>query len=119
MNKYASKGFIAACIAFDIIGVGVIIEGCTTNQQTVAYNSLYSLEKTTQAAVDSYDTLVIQGKVPTNGVPAVSKAYNEFQASFILAVDAAQFNTNAVSPPALVVESQDVINLITTLTKGH
>lgn len=96
-------------------GVILTIAGCNTTQQKAAYNTLYSLEQTTTAAVDSYDTLVLQGKVPTNGVPAVSRAYNDFQAAFRVALDAVQFNTNAIAPPNLVVESQDVINLITTL----
>lgn len=115
MSKYIAKGFVAACIAFDLIAVVVIIQGCTTSQQTIAYNTLFSLEKTTTAAIDTYDSMVIKGTIPTNSVPQVSKAYNDFQAAFVLAVDAVQFNTNAVAPPALVVESQDLLNLITTV----
>lgn len=107
----------AVCLwaAFIVIG----LYGCTTNQQKIALNTLGTLEQTTTAAVDAYDSLVIKGTVPTNDVPRVSKAYNTFQASMLVALDAVQFNTNAVSPPSLVVESQDVINLITTIEKGH
>lgn len=105
-------------ITLTILAAALIVVGCTTNQQKVAFNSLATLEQTTTAAVDAYDSLVIQGKVATNGVPQVSKAYNDFQVSFVLALDAVRFNTNAVSPPSLVVESQDLVNLISTLSKG-
>jgi hypothetical protein len=91
---------------------------CSTSQQRTAFNTLYSLENTATAAVDSYDSLLIQGKVPTNSAPRVAKAYNDFQAAMVLAVDAVHFNSNAVAPPSLVVESQDLVNLITTVEKG-
>ena len=92
--------------------IGAISTGCTTNQQKIAYNTLYSVEKTTTAAYDSYIDTVIKGISTKDGVPRVSKAYNTFQASFLLALDAAQYNTNALAPAALMVESMDVINLI-------
>jgi hypothetical protein len=91
------------------------VAGCTSTQQRVAFNTLYSVEQTTTAALNSYDTLVIKGSVPTNDVPRISAAYNTFQAAFLVALDAAQFNTNAIAPPALIVEGQDVVNLITTI----
>lgn len=89
--------------------------GCNTSQQQVAFNTLYSVEHTTVAAYDGYISGVIGGTVSTNGVPRVSKAFNTFQASFIVALDAAQFNTNSLAPNSLIVESQDVINLISAV----
>jgi len=92
-----------------------LLPGCTTSQQMVTKNTLASLELTATAAVDSYDALVIQGAIPTNDVPRVAHAYDVFQASFLLALDAARYNTNAIAPPNLAVEATDLVNLITTL----
>jgi hypothetical protein len=101
------------------IGVaGALIVGCTTSQQKAAVNSLYSIDQTTTAAVDAFDTLVIQGQVPTNDVPKISKAYNDYHAAFLIAVDAVQYNTNAIAPPNLVIEANDIVNLINTV-KGN
>jgi hypothetical protein len=95
----------------------VLLLGCNATQQKVAYNTLASLEQTTSVALDSYDALVIKGQIPTNDIPLVKSAFNKFQASFVIALDAAQYNTNAIAPAALIVESQDVINLISTLKR--
>ena len=89
--------------------------GCTTSQQRVTFNTLYSIEQGTTSALDGYDSLVIQGKISTNDVPKVSAAYNKFQTAFLVALDAARYNTNAIAPPSLVVESEDVVNLINSL----
>ena len=106
---------IAVLIMPGSIAVCLSTSGCTTTQRTVAYNSLYSVEKVTTGAYDSYLDSVIQGISTTNGVPRVSKAYNHFHASFLLALDSVQFNTNAIAPASLVVESGDIINLIQTV----
>jgi len=95
----------------------VVVVGCKSTPQTIAYNTLYSVEKATTAAYDGYVDLVIKGKTTTLYVPTVSKAYDHFQASFLIALDAVQFNTNSLSPASLTVESQDLINLIHTVTK--
>jgi hypothetical protein len=78
----------------------------------IAYKTLYTVEKSTVAAYDGYTDSVIQGLTSTNGVPRVAKAFNTFQASYLIALDAVQFNTNAIAPPNLVTESGDVLNLI-------
>lgn len=95
-----------------VLPPAALITGCSTTQQTVTYNTLYSVEHTTVAAYDGYVKAVITGQASTNGLPAVSKSFNAFQASFLVALDAAQFNTNALAPANLMVESADVINLI-------
>ena len=92
--------------------------GCKASQQQVAYNTIYSVQKATVASYDAYLSLVIQGKVATNDVPRVSKAFNVFQASSLVAMDGVQFNTNALAPASLVTEANDVINLITIAKKG-
>lgn len=109
------------CLATAILLAGfcasTVIVGCKSSQQQTAFDTLYSVEQVTVSAYDSYVTLVIQGTVSTNGVPQVSKAFNTFQASCLIALDAVQYNTNALCPPDLLVESQDVVNLITDIKK--
>lgn len=105
------KLIISTMLGFALLS----IPSCTTNQQRIAYNSLYTVEKTTTGAYDGYIDSVIKGVTPTNGVPKVSGLYTKFQASFLVALDAVQFNTNAVAPASLVIESQDVVNLILNL----
>jgi hypothetical protein len=95
----------------------LLVTACNTTQQGKAFNSLYTLEKITVGAYDGYITQVIHGAIPTTGVPTVSSKFNKFQGSYLLALDAVQYNTNAASPVALQVESADLINLITQFTK--
>lgn len=109
---------LTLAIALVCGGLATFTTGCNTSQQQIAFNSLYTVEHTTVAAYDGYISGVIGGTVSTNGVPRVSKAFNTFQASFIVALDAAQFNTNALAPANLVTESQDVLSLITTVKGG-
>jgi len=99
-----------------LLAAGLFI-ACNTNQQHIAYTTLYGLEQGVSAAYSSYLNLVIKGSLPTNDVPKVSKAFNTFQASSLVALDAVQFDTNAIAPPNLITEGQDVIHLISTVTK--
>lgn len=96
-----------------------IVTGCNTTQQTTAYKTLYGLEVATTGAFKAYDSAVISGAIPTNSVPQVSHAFNDFQSAMTVAVLAAQNNTNALAPANLVAESTAVINLITTVTGAH
>jgi hypothetical protein len=98
-------------IAILVIAVFAVV-GCVTTPKQAAFNSLYSVEKLTTGAYDGYIDSVLNGQSTTNGVPRVSSAYNKFQSSFVIALDAVQFNTNALAPTSLVIESGDVINLI-------
>jgi hypothetical protein len=91
--------------------------GCVTSHQQVVFNSLYTVDHTTVAAYDAYLDQVIAGHAPTNGVPRVSRAFNRFQIGFTIALDAAQYNTNAIAPTNLIIESKDVINLITAVSR--
>jgi len=88
--------------------------GCTSGQQRTSFNTIYSLESGVTKAYNGYVDLVIKGSVSTNSLPKIKKAFNDFQASELVALDAVQFNTNALAPAALVTEGQDVINLIST-----
>lgn len=96
--------------------VAVSMTGCMSPTQTrYAYNSLYTVEHVTHDAYSGYIDSVIARQTSTNGVPQVSSVYNKFQASFLVVLSAAQFNTNALAPASLEQESRDVINLIITL----
>jgi hypothetical protein len=106
------------CVAV-LFGISGFFIGCTTSQQTAAYNTLSGLETGTTAAYNAYLTLVVQGKVTTNAVPQVSHAYNDFQAAMVIATVSAQNNTNALAPTNLVTEAAAVVNLITTIEGGH
>lgn len=99
---------------FAAVAVICVMEGCTTSQQTAGYQTLYGLESGATAAYSGYTSLVIKGTVPTNNVPAISKAFNIFQASMLPALDAVQYSTNALAPANLIQESTDLIHLINT-----
>lgn len=94
------------------IGLCSLPQGCTTNQQTIGYKTIYSLESGTTATYQGYLDLVIKGQVPTNDVPKVAKAYNIFHSAAMVALDGVAYNTNALASSSLVVEAQDVVNLI-------
>jgi hypothetical protein len=86
--------------------------GCQMTPRTIAYNTLYSVEKSTTAAYDAYLDLVIQGKVKRDGMPSVAKAFNRFQVAMQGAVNAAQFNYNAIAPETVVALANEVLNAI-------
>lgn len=112
---FGSTTTVKVLVAMGLIGLLGLMAACTTTQQRVAVNTLFSLEQGATAAVDGYDSRVIKGVLPTNDVPRVSALYNKFQASMLVALDAVQFNSNAIAPPSLAVESQDLVNLIMKL----
>lgn len=96
----------------------LLIVGCTITQQTLAYKSLYSVESSTTKAFDTYAGLVIRGNIQTNDLPRVAGLYNKFQAGFLIALDGARYNTNALAPENLIVEGQDIVTLINVIQKN-
>jgi hypothetical protein len=110
--------FHSVLFAFSIIlGFAAITNtGCKTSQQRISYNTLYSVQSVTVGAFDSYVAQVIKGNIPTNSLPQVSRKFNVFQAAFAVALDAVQYNTNALAPDNLMVISGDLINLINAAT---
>lgn len=114
------KKILQTCALIALFAAPIVasITGCNTTQVRYAYNSLYTVEHATYDAYSGYIDSVIRKQTSTNSVPQVSGAYSRFQASFLVALTAVQFNTNALAPVALEQESRDVINLITTLV-GH
>lgn len=101
-----------------VVAISAIDTGCTTTQQRVTYNTLYSVEMTTTAAVDGYYVATIKGLAATNGIPKVALAYNGFQKAFNVALDTAGFETNTLAPASLQQESADVIALVGQFWKG-
>lgn len=95
--------------------VATLVIGCKSAHQT-AYKTLYSVQQVTVGAFDGYLAQVVKRDIPDTSLPQVSKKFNKFQVSFLVALDAVQYNTNALAPSSLIVESQDVINLIKTFT---
>lgn len=103
-------------LALALAPTPLLIQGCSTTQQRQAYNTIYSLERAAMAAYDSYMTGVIRGEIRTNDVPQVSKSFNVFQASMLVALDAAEFNRNAEAPASLSNQAADLLFLIKTVT---
>lgn len=93
----------------------LLFTGCALLQSNTPYKTLYTIEHTTSDAYDAYLDTVTKGSSSTNAVPSVSTKFNLFQASYLIALDAAQYNTNALAPSSLVQESSDVIDLINTV----
>lgn len=94
-----------------------IFVGCNAPQQRIAFNSLATVQVVTVAAYDGYLDQVIGGIVPTNDMARVKNQFNSFQSAYRLALDAVEFNTNALAPASLQTLSGDLLNLITTITK--
>ncbi len=105
------KTFIYTTLLILTIGLG-----CKSSAQKIAGNTIYSIDKVAVTSYDAYLSLVIKGSLPTNDVPKVSKAFNQFQAAVTIAYDGVQYNTNALAPSALVQESTDLITLINSVT---
>jgi len=95
--------------------VWIATPGCNTPQQRATYNTIATVEQTASTSVDAYYTLVLQGKVSTNGVPTVAHAFNELQAAIALAAATAQNGTNALAPANIVMEASQLGTLINTI----
>lgn len=108
---------LAAIICLSCVTASFVVVGCKLTPQKVAVNTLFSLQKTTVAAYDGYIGEVIAGRVKTNGVPAVSKKFNQFQAATLVALDGVEWNTNALPPANITLLSSDLLNLIATFSK--
>ncbi len=88
---------------------------CSQSQQRVTYNSLYSVGLGVNSAYAAYNDQVVAGKSTFS--PNVAKAYNDFQAAFNLAVQAAQLNTKAIAPQSLIDLANTVYATIKQFTK--
>lgn len=97
----------------------VLVMGCKASQQRAAYNTLATVQTVTVGAYDGYVSEIIAGRIKTNDLPRVSRQFNVFQAAFLVALDAVEYNTNALAPANLTTLSTDLLNLINTATKAN
>jgi len=74
---------------------GIFINGCAGLSTVAGYQTLGTLEASSNASYQTYNQLVVSGQVKTNDLPIVAKAYNTFQVVMIQAIIQAQNNTNA------------------------
>lgn len=88
-----------------ILSISVFETGCKSTPQTQAFKTISAIETGATASMSTYFRLVIAGTVSTNGVPAVTSAFNHLQVDVGQAVIEASGNTNAAAPVALVAES--------------
>lgn len=112
MKKY--KIVMLCC---SLLFAGAIITNTTgcKSAQTITYQTIYGLERSTTAVYDGYLDQILKGTVKTNDFPTISKTYNDFQLGVQLAIATAQFNTNAPAPADLVTKA---LNLKTTITEA-
>ena len=90
---------------------------CTPSQERVTYNSLWTAEQATTGALNAYFDLVISGQAPTNGLPVVKAAYDDFQMALYLAVSASPAGTNG-PVTALVSTKQTAVITAISRAKG-
>ena len=107
MKKTIIRNIFLIALAFS---TGIFI-GCASANLN-AFKTLGSTEVAVTAAYSGYVDLVIQGKVPTNGIPNVSHAFNAFQSGMSAAVIAAQFNTNSIATADVAALAQNVNDAI-------
>lgn len=112
--------FASIALACAIAVPVAITTGCKSpTTQKLAVQTLFTVHKTADAALDGYLDLVIKGLVATNGVPRVSKAYNDFQSAYNAAVVVVAMNTNATAPQAVLDAAVNLSTTITTVKKGQ
>ena len=90
----------------------VINTGCSTTQQRTTYNTLAATEATATATVDGYYLAAAKGLAPTNGIPTVAKAYNDFQAVMQVSVILAQNNSNVLASSNVMQELSAVVSAV-------
>jgi hypothetical protein len=90
---------------------------CAPSQQKVTYNTLASVQLSTQAAYNSYLDLVVQGQVRTNEVPAISQDYTLFMTVWAATVQIASEGTNAPTTAPVAAAAAKVVTDI-NLAKG-
>lgn len=85
---------------------------CKYPPQRLAYNTIATELATVNSSYAAYVELVLLGKVKTNDFPKVTRAYETFQKSAQIAIELANFNTNAIAPPSVSSNSWFVLRTI-------
>lgn len=101
-------------LAMSVVLLIAGLVACSTTQQTTTYNALQTVELTADTGYSNYVNLVITGKVSTNSLPAVSKAYNDLHGAIALAASLDQSGTNVAVPTNITTELTYLVNLIAT-----
>ena len=112
--------FAAVFVALSLAMCPILATGCKTpTQQKQTVNTMFTIHKTVDLALDGYYALVIKGVVTTNGVPKVSAAYNQFQSAFAAAVVIVGSSTNAMVPQTVADAAAQVTAEITAAKGGN
>lgn len=107
INKLITIGLICAALALP-----ALIVGCNTTQQRAAANTLSATHDVVQTGVQEYYVATVKGLASTNGIAPVGAAYDKFQKVYVVAVDLARNNTNALAPDNVLQEASDVAAVI-------
>jgi hypothetical protein len=88
--------------AIGILLVVLLLVGCSASRQRHTYNSVWTVAVGVNESWKAYVDLVIAGQLPTNDVPKVAEAYNNFQLALKAASIGMMLDTNAPAPPELI-----------------
>jgi len=92
---------------------------CTTSQQTIAFQSISTVEAGVVAANGAYLDAVVTGIAPTNGVPTVEAAFNDTQLALHTAAVLASGGSSAPTPPATFAKAVAFTNTIVANSVKH
>lgn len=109
------KFSFAASLAIVLLTIA-ILAGCTTSQQTIQYKTIGATEAAVSGAFSAYVDLVAKGKIPTNSVPLVSRAFNGFQAAANTAVVSHNLSLTNLPPDDLVQIANNFILIVNAAT---
>jgi hypothetical protein len=97
------------------------VTGCAwlknTPAETVAYFSFKDSWALTKTAYDKWSERVVQGKVTQEKSDAVDAAWNKYRSAFRTSMALAQQDWSAISPATLIVIQNELLTLITNLSK--
>lgn len=88
---------------------------CSQNQTTATYNTLLTIGTAVNSAYAAYNDQVVAGKATFN--TNVAKAYNDFQAGYLVAVNASSGVLSAPAPANLTDLANAVYAAIKQYTK--
>ena len=109
---------MAACLC--AATVAIPLAGCkspTVSQQRQTFNTVWSVAQTVDTSYRTYLDLVITGQLKTNGVPKVSRAYNDFQTTLKLTLAVVVVNTNAQPPAELISRAGNFTTVLTSVKR--
>ena len=107
---------IASIASFTAVSTLTGCKSPTVQKQSV--NTLFTLHKTADAALDTFLDLVNKGTISTNSVPKVLSAYTQFQAAYNAAVVFVGSSTNALPPQAVQDAAVSFANTVAAAKKG-